>query len=105
MKDFGGVLQPGRDADSFVIELLFPSGELGRHQHYARGSRWRGGQYPCLLGGGGTLRRGRWCQGRLHFCFFLFLSLSNCFVSFLELELEVIDYREGVDEVVAFVHA
>lgn len=48
---------------------------------------------------------GRWCQGRLHFCFFLFLSLSNCFVSFLELELEVIDYREGVDEVVAFVHA
>lgn len=36
---------------------------------------------------------------------FSYSSLSNCFVSFLELELEVIDYREGVDEVVAFVHA
>lgn len=45
-------------------------------------------------------------SGQTPFLFFLIpLSLSNCFVSFLELELEVIDYREGVDEVVAFVHA
>jgi hypothetical protein len=44
-------------------------------------------------------------SGQTSFLFvsLLSLSLSDCLVSFSELELEVTDLREGVDEVVAFV--
>jgi hypothetical protein len=46
---------------------------------------------------------GRWCQGELHFCM-SHSPLCDCPAPFSELELEVAGLREGVDEVVAFVH-
>jgi hypothetical protein len=43
------VLQPKWDVDSLVVDLLELSGEPSRHQHYARGCRWLGGQSLCCL--------------------------------------------------------
>lgn len=49
---------------------------------------------------------GRWCLGELHFRFsYSSLSLSDCPVLYLELELGVTNLHEGVDEVVAFVRS
>lgn len=44
-------------------------------------------------------------SGRTPFLFVSLLSLSDCLVPLLELELELADLREGVYEVVDFVRA